>query len=81
MIVFIIIQAAGKADTISRIFYRTYIRLNPEMLKTRNRENILSETCMHRTAGGQEMSVLLIQQSPQHNNRHKLPDQNLNGSA
>ena len=45
MIVFIGIQAVGKSEFYKRKFYKSHIRINLDMLKTRNREKILIEAC------------------------------------
>lgn len=46
LIIFIGIQATGKSEFYKRSFYKTHIRLNLDMLKTRNREDILLEACI-----------------------------------
>lgn len=46
MIIFIGIQAVGKSEFYKRQFYDTHIRINLDMLKTRNREKILIEACL-----------------------------------
>jgi len=46
MILFTGIQAAGKSEFYKRNFYKTHIRINLDMLKTRNREKILIEACL-----------------------------------
>lgn len=46
MLLFIGIQATGKSEFFKRNFYRTHIRLNMDMLKTRHRESILFEACL-----------------------------------
>jgi len=46
LIIFIGIQATGKSEFYKQNFYKTHIRLNLDMLKTRNRENILLEACI-----------------------------------
>lgn len=46
MILFIGIQASGKSEFYKRQFYKTHIRLNMDMLHTRNRERILMEACL-----------------------------------
>ena len=45
IIIFIGIQATGKCEFFKRRFYETHIRINLDMLKTRNRENILINAC------------------------------------
>ena len=45
MILFTGIQATGKSEFFKRNFYKTHIRINLDMLKTRNREKILIEAC------------------------------------
>lgn len=46
MILFIGIQAVGKSEFFTQYFYKTHIRLNLDMLKTRHRENLLLEACI-----------------------------------
>ncbi|AJQ95605.1 AAA family ATPase [Gynuella sunshinyii] len=45
-IVFIGLQASGKSSFYLNQFYKTHIRLNMDMLKTRNRERILFNACL-----------------------------------
>ena len=45
MILFIGIQATGKSEFCKRNFYKTHIRINLDMLRTRYREGILVEAC------------------------------------
>jgi len=45
MILFTGMQATGKSEFYKRYFYKTHIRINLDMLKTRNRERILIEAC------------------------------------
>ena len=44
-IIFIGIQGAGKSTFYKENFFKTHIRINLDMLKTRNREKILTEAC------------------------------------
>ena len=46
MILFIGIQATGKSEFYKRNFYKTHIRINLDMLKTRHRERILIGACL-----------------------------------
>ena len=46
MIIFIGIQATGKSEFYKQHFYKTHMRLNLDMLKTRNRERLLVEACI-----------------------------------
>ena len=46
MALFIGIQAVGKSEFYKQYFYKTHIRLNLDMLKTRHRENLLLEACI-----------------------------------
>ena len=46
IIIFIGIQATGKSEFYKRRFYNTHIRINLDMLKTRNKERILVEACL-----------------------------------
>jgi predicted kinase len=41
------LQGPGKSTFVKEHFYRTHIRLNLDMLKTRHRENYLIEACLH----------------------------------
>ena len=43
---FIGIQGAGKSEFYKQHFYKTHIRLNLDMLKTRYREQLLVEACL-----------------------------------
>lgn len=45
-IIFIGIQATGKSTFYKNNFFKTHIRINLDMLKTRNRENIMLEACI-----------------------------------
>ncbi|MGD9170522.1 MAG: AAA family ATPase [Candidatus Thiodiazotropha sp.] len=45
-IIFIGLQASGKSSFFLKYFYKTHLRLNMDMLKTRNRERILLESCL-----------------------------------
>lgn len=46
LILFIGIQASGKSTFYKRRFFDTHVRINLDMLKTRNREKILYEACL-----------------------------------
>lgn len=46
LIVFIGIQATGKSAFYLQRFYRTRVRVNLDMLKTRHRENLLVTACL-----------------------------------
>lgn len=46
IIIFTGIQATGKSEFFKRRFYNTHVRINLDMLKTRNRENILVNACL-----------------------------------
>lgn len=46
IVLFIGIQAAGKSEFYKQHFYKTHIRINLDMLRTRNRENILIDACL-----------------------------------
>lgn len=46
LIIFIGIQATGKSEFYKRNLYKTHIRINLDMLKTRKREDILLEACI-----------------------------------
>lgn len=45
-ILFIGIQASGKSTYYERFFKKTHIRISLDMLKTRNRENIILNACL-----------------------------------
>ena len=45
-IIFVGLQASGKSSFFLKHFYKTHLRLNMDMLKTRNRERILFESCL-----------------------------------
>ncbi len=45
-IIFIGLQASGKSTFFLEQFYKTHIRLNLDMLRTRNREKILFNACL-----------------------------------
>lgn len=45
-IIFIGLQASGKSSFFLKYFFKTHLRLNMDMLKTRNRERILLESCL-----------------------------------
>jgi len=46
MVLFIGIQASGKSEFYKENFYKTHIRINLDMLRTRHRENVLIEACL-----------------------------------
>ena len=46
MIIFTGIQATGKSEFFKRRFYNTHVRINLDMLKTRNKESILVNACL-----------------------------------
>lgn len=45
-VIFIGLQASGKSSFYLRNFYKTHLRLNMDMLKTRHREKILFDACL-----------------------------------
>jgi predicted kinase len=45
-IIFIGIQATGKSTFFQQRFFATHVRINLDMLKTRNRERILLAACL-----------------------------------
>lgn len=45
-VIFMGLQATGKSTFYKDNFFKTHIRINLDMLKTRNRENILVEACL-----------------------------------
>ena len=46
LVIFMGIQATGKSSFYLQYFYKTHIRLNLDMLRTRHREKILFEACL-----------------------------------
>ena len=46
LVLFIGIQATGKSSFYKERFYRTHVRLNYDMLKTRHRESLLLKACI-----------------------------------
>ena len=46
MVLFIGIQATGKSSFFLEKFFRTHIRINGDMLKTRHREELLVRACL-----------------------------------
>ena len=45
-LIFVGLQASGKSSFYLKNFYKTHLRLNMDMLKTRHRENILFNACL-----------------------------------
>lgn len=41
------LQGSGKSTFVKEYFFRTHIRINLDMLKTRYRENYLIDACLH----------------------------------
>lgn len=46
-VIFMGIQASGKSTFFKEHFFRTHMRINLDMLKTRHREKYLIEACLH----------------------------------
>lgn len=46
-VIFIGIQAVGKSSFYKQRLFKTHVRINLDMLRTRHRENILLEACLH----------------------------------
>lgn len=46
LIIFTGLQASGKSTFYKEYFYKTHLRLNLDMLKTRHREKILFDACL-----------------------------------
>jgi predicted kinase len=46
MVLFIGIQATGKSSFYMERFFRTHVRINLDMLKTRHREDLLVKACL-----------------------------------
>ncbi len=45
-VIFIGIQASGKSTFYQERFFKTHVRINLDMLKTRRREDILLDACL-----------------------------------
>ena len=45
-VIFVGIQATGKSTFYKERFFRTHVRINLDMLKTRHREDVLLRTCI-----------------------------------
>ena len=45
-VIFIGIQASGKSEFYKQKFFKTHVRINLDMLRTRHRENILLNACI-----------------------------------
>ena len=45
-VIFIGIQAVGKSEFYKRNFFKTHVRINMDMLRTRRRENVLLRACI-----------------------------------
>lgn len=46
LVLFIGLQATGKSSFYRHTFFRTHVRVNLDMLRTRNREKLLVEACI-----------------------------------
>lgn len=46
-VIFVGIQASGKTTFYKEVFFRTHLRINLDMLKTRHRESVILEACIH----------------------------------
>lgn len=46
VVIFVGIQGAGKSTFFKRSFFDTHIRINLDMLRTKNREKIIFEACL-----------------------------------
>jgi len=46
MVLFVGIQATGKSSFYLQRFFRTHVRINLDMLKTRRREDLLVKACL-----------------------------------
>lgn len=46
-VIFVGIQASGKTTFYKEVFFRTHLRINLDMLKTRHRETVILEACIH----------------------------------
>ncbi|AZZ95074.1 ATP-binding protein [Hahella sp. KA22] len=68
-VIFIGLQASGKSSFYLQQFYRTHLRLNMDMLKTRRRENILLSACIEA-----KQSVVIDNTNPTREGRGKYID-------
>ena len=69
-ILFVGIQASGKTSFYQRFFFKTHIRLNLDMLKTRHREKILMQACIQA-----KQSFVIDNTNPTRVERKKYIDQ------
>lgn len=46
MVLFTGMQASGKSEFYKRVFYKSHVRINLDMLRTRSREGILLDACI-----------------------------------
>ena len=46
VVIFVGIQASGKSSFFKERFFNTHVRINLDMLRTRNRERIIFEACL-----------------------------------
>ncbi len=74
LIIFIGVQGAGKSTFYQERFFHTHIRINLDMLKTKHREKLLVQACLHakqpfvidKTNPGIEDRVAYIAQAKAH---------------
>lgn len=65
-VIYIGIQATGKSTFYKDNFFRTHIRINLDMLKTRHREKLLFETCLQ-----MKQSFVIDNTNPTRNDRSR----------
>lgn len=65
-VIFVGLQASGKSSFFLKQFYNTHMRINLDMLKTRNRERILFESCLEA-----KQPVVIDNTNPTKNERKK----------
>ena len=68
-VVFIGLQASGKSTLYLRRFYKSHLRINMDMLKTRHRESILFNACLE-----SKQPVVIDNTNPTINERKKYID-------
>jgi predicted kinase len=73
MVLFIGIQASGKSSFYRERFFRTHVRVNLDMLKTRHREQLLINACL---AGQTKFVVENTNVTRKERARHIIPARN-----
>jgi predicted kinase len=70
LIIFIGIQGTGKSTFYKERFFKTHLRINLDMLKTRHRELVLFQTCLQIT---QRMVIDNTNPTPEDRARYIIP--------